>query len=534
VGDWTLAKQVQFMSNYSKTMAEEYRQTLQNKTLTVVTNLGRPYSMLVEEWEQKGLSGNDKFEGYCIDLIREIAASLKFKFQIKIVDDKAHGRRNEKGEWNGMIRELIDGKADVAVADLTITYERESAVDFTMPFMNLGIGILFRRPKKEPPKLFSFMSPLAVEVWIYLLTAFLGVTLFLFVIARFSPYEWVNPHPCVKEPEELENNFTMKNTLWFTIGCLMQQGCDIMPRALSTRVLAASWWFFILILVSSYTANLAAFLTVERMVNPIESVEDLAKQTKIHYGSLASGSTQAFFKNSNFSTYARMWSFMESTRPSVFVESNDKGVERVKKGDYAFLMESTSIEYIVERECDLYQVGGLLDSKGYGIATPPDSPYRGIMSDAILQLQEGGVLHTLKNKWWSQERGGGKCGPKDGAQKAAGAASELGLANVGGVFVVLAGGSVIAIVICVSEFVWKMKQIPRTERDHIFIELMRELKHVICCYGSTRPVRKTAINDMGSQMILPGNGMPFMPMAGYGAGLPQGDFLPPLAKDGYS
>lgn len=142
----------------------------------------------------------------------------------------------------------------------------------------------------------------------------------------------VNPHPCVKEPEELKNNFSMKNTLWFTIGCLMQQGCDIMPRSLSTRVLAASWWFFILILVSSYTANLAAFLTVERMVNPIESAEDLSKQTKIPYGCVKSGSTEAFFKNSNFSTYARMWSFMESYRPSVFVESNSKGVERVKKG----------------------------------------------------------------------------------------------------------------------------------------------------------------------------------------------------------
>ncbi len=34
-------------------------------------------------------------------------------------------------------------------------------------------------------------------------------------------------------------------------------------------------------LVSSYTANLAAFLTLEKMQAPIESVEDLAKQTKI-------------------------------------------------------------------------------------------------------------------------------------------------------------------------------------------------------------------------------------------------------------
>ena len=64
---------------------------------------------------------------------------------------------------------------------------------------------------------------------------------------------------------------------------------------------------------------------------------------------------------------------MESTKPSVFVKGNKDGVERVKEenGFYAFLMESTSIEYTVERNCDTIQIGGLLDSKGYGIALPP-------------------------------------------------------------------------------------------------------------------------------------------------------------------
>ena len=38
---------------------------------------------------------------------------------------------------------------------------------------------------------------------------------------------------------------------------------------------------------------------------------------------------------------------------------------------YAFLMESTTIEYNIERECYTTQIGGLLDSKGYGIALPP-------------------------------------------------------------------------------------------------------------------------------------------------------------------
>ena len=50
-----------------------------------------------------------------------------------------------------------------------------------------------------------------------------------------------------------------------------------MTRAFSTRMIAALWWFFTLIMISSYTANLAAFLTVERMESPIESAEDLAK-----------------------------------------------------------------------------------------------------------------------------------------------------------------------------------------------------------------------------------------------------------------
>lgn len=49
-------------------------------------------------------------------------------------------------------------------------------------------------------------------------------------------------------------------------------------------------------MISSYTANLAAFLTVERMDSPIESAEDLAKQTKIKYGALRGGSTAAFFR----------------------------------------------------------------------------------------------------------------------------------------------------------------------------------------------------------------------------------------------
>ena len=166
---------------------------------------------------------------------------------MKWVDDGAYGFMNkETGEWNGLMGELLAQKADLAIADLTITYEREQAVDFSMPFMNLGISILYKKPQKKPPDLFSFLSPLSLDVWIYTAMAYLGVSILLFILARsikknenkffikffhrFSPYEWDNPHPCNDEAEVLVNEFSLCNSMWFTIGSLMQQGSDISPK----------------------------------------------------------------------------------------------------------------------------------------------------------------------------------------------------------------------------------------------------------------------------------------------------------------
>ena len=43
------------------------------------------------------------------------------------------------------------------------------------------------------------------------------------------------------------------------------------------------FYFFTLILIASYTANLAASLTAETLEKPIESAEDLAAQREIKY-----------------------------------------------------------------------------------------------------------------------------------------------------------------------------------------------------------------------------------------------------------
>lgn len=75
-------------------------------------------------------------------------------------------------------------------------------------------------------------------------------------------------------------------------------------------------------------------------------------------------------QNSRYQTYQRMWNYMYSKQPSVFVKSTEEGIARVLNSNYAFLLESTMNEYYRQRNCNLTQIGGLLDTKGYGIGMP--------------------------------------------------------------------------------------------------------------------------------------------------------------------
>ncbi|KAM4810567.1 glutamate receptor 2 isoform 1-T1 [Rhinophrynus dorsalis] len=430
---------------------------LENKTVIVTTILESPYVMFKKNADQ--FEGNERYEGYCVDLATEIARHCGFKYKLTIVGDGKYGARDAETKiWNGMVGELVYGKADIAIAPLTITLVREEVIDFSKPFMSLGISIMIKKPQKSKPGVFSFLDPLAYEIWMCIVFAYIGVSVVLFLVSRFSPYEWHTEEfedGRETQSNESSNEFGIFNSLWFSLGAFMQQGCDISPRSLSGRIVGGVWWFFTLIIISSYTANLAAFLTVERMVSPIESAEDLSKQTEIAYGTLDSGSTKEFFRRSKIAVFDKMWTYMKSAEPSVFVKTTAEGVARVRKskGKYAYLLESTMNEYIEQRKpCDTMKVGGNLDSKGYGIATPKQSPLRNAVNLAVLKLNEQGLLDKLKNKWWYDK---GECGSGGGDSKEK--TSALSLSNVAGVFYILVGGLGLAMLVALIEFCYKSR-----------------------------------------------------------------------------
>ncbi|TRY88806.1 hypothetical protein DNTS_015020, partial [Danionella cerebrum] len=249
VGYWNEEEKFVNTAGYMPGSNETYG--LQNRTYIVTTIMESPYVMLKKNHEQ--FTGNDKYEGYIVELAAEIAKHVGYHYILKIVADGKYGARDpETMMWNGMVGELVYGKADVAVAPLTITLVREEVIDFSKPFMSLGISIMIKKPTKSKPGVFSFLDPLAYEIWMCIVFAYIGVSVVLFLVSRFSPYEW-HADDCEEEQDpnqpssssgqpgqsqqnqnqqsqEQTNEFGIFNSLWFSLGAFMQQGCDISPR----------------------------------------------------------------------------------------------------------------------------------------------------------------------------------------------------------------------------------------------------------------------------------------------------------------
>lgn len=107
-------------------------------------------------------------------MLDEIARLLSFEYVIYEVEDKSFGISNDEGQWNGMVRELMDKKADIGMNLLSITSERDIVIDFTVPFTDdTGQTILMKREIKSHA-LFEFLEVLESKVWLCIFVAFLS------------------------------------------------------------------------------------------------------------------------------------------------------------------------------------------------------------------------------------------------------------------------------------------------------------------------------------------------------------------------
>lgn len=268
-----------------------------------------PWSYMVRDSKGKVVlddEGQPVWDGYCIEFAKKLAERMDYDFEWVVPKSGKFGKKFPDGQWDGLIGDLYYGETDVVVAPLKMTAQREEVIDFVTPFYEqTGILIMMRNPVVET-SLFKFMTVLRLEVWLSIIAALVATSIMLWLLDTYSPYSSRNnkkayPFPC--------REFTLKESFWFTLTSFTPQGGGEAPKSLSARTLVAVYWLFVVLMLATFTANLAAFLTVERMKTPVQSLDQLARQSRINYTVVEGSDVHQFFINMKFAedTLYRMW-----------------------------------------------------------------------------------------------------------------------------------------------------------------------------------------------------------------------------------
>ena len=232
-------------------------------------------------WPCVGLDGTYSCcTGYCIYLLKLLMRDVGFSVRIEVVKDGKYGALNHTtGQWSGLIGEVTRGEADIAVSDLTINEQRSKVVDFTHPYMDAGMAVLVKVARRGKSNWTGFMDPFDAKLWIALIVCINTALLIMWLLERYSPYGRLERGKVLEKSKEYSFDFVQ--TIWFTWG-LVFQTFDVgsKPKSLACRILALSFAFSMLIVITSYTANLAAFLVVEEELLPLNDlgIRDLKVQ----------------------------------------------------------------------------------------------------------------------------------------------------------------------------------------------------------------------------------------------------------------
>ncbi|KAM9744119.1 glutamate receptor ionotropic, delta-2 isoform 1-T1 [Menidia menidia] len=443
--------------------------------LRVVTVLEEPFVMVSENV----LGKPKKYQGFSIDVLDALSNYLGFKYEIYVAPDHKYGSLQPDGQWNGLMGELVFKRADVGLSALTITPERESVVDFTTRYMDYSVGVLLRKAERTVD-MFACLAPFDLSLWACIAGTVLLVGILVYLL------NWLNPP---RLPMGSVSSTTLYNSMWFVYGSFVQQGGEVPYTTLATRMMMGVWWMFALIVISSYTANLAAFLTITRIENSIQSLQDLSKQTELPYGTVLDSAVYDQVRSKSMNPferdpmYSQMWRMINRTGGGENnVEESKEGIRKVKYGRFGFVWDAAVLEYVAnnDEDCSFYTVSNNAPDRGYGIAMQHGSPYRDIFSQRILELQQNGDMDILKVKWWPKDS---PCDLYSSVQTRQ-RGNALDIHSFAGVFCVLAAGVVLSCLIAMVESWWsrrKGSRVPSKEDDkEIDLEHLHRRVNSLC------------------------------------------------------
>ncbi len=216
-------------------------------------------------------------------------------------------------------------------------------------------------------------------------------------------------------------------------------------RSNSSRILSFAFFFFILIIVASYTANLAAFLTLQRLRSPITRLEDL-RVCNCQFG-IRNGTAQ-------YELFLTAPLYRPFVHNLVAFSTNDEAVAALRRGDIAAFIGDTPVLQYIENHppCDTLIAGAPFAAAVYAFPvarTRPDFEF--LLSQCFLRLQESGELDSLYRKWWSDN---GSCLEPNSRLLSPGGVTQIGVYTLRGLFIVLGALFALSLLVLIVEIIW--------------------------------------------------------------------------------
>ncbi|NXY80124.1 NMD3B protein, partial [Glareola pratincola] len=205
--------------------------------------------------------------GYCIDLLEKLAEDMPFDFELYIVGDGKYGAW-KNGRWTGLVGDLLSGAAHMAVTSFSINSARSKVIDFTSPFFSTSLGILVRTKDTASP-IGAFMWPLHWTMWVGVFVALHMTALFL------TLYEWKSPYGMTPHGRNRMKIFSYSSALNLCYAILFGRTVSSKtPKCCTGRFLMNLWAIFCLLVLSSYTANLAAVMVGDKTFEELSGIHD--------------------------------------------------------------------------------------------------------------------------------------------------------------------------------------------------------------------------------------------------------------------
>uniref|UniRef100_A0A3B1JS05 Glutamate ionotropic receptor NMDA type subunit 3B n=1 Tax=Astyanax mexicanus TaxID=7994 RepID=A0A3B1JS05_ASTMX len=379
--------------------------------------------------------------GYCIDLLEKLAEDMQFEFDLYIVGDGKYGAW-KGGEWTGLVGDLLRGAADMAVTSFSINSARSRVIDFTSPFFSTSLGILVRSKDTAAP-IGAFMWPLHWSMWVGIFVALHITALFL------TLYEWNSPFV-----------FSYSSALNLCYAILFGRTvASKTPKCWTGRFLMNLWAIFCLLVLSSYTANLAAVMVGEKTFEEVSGIHD----AKLHhpslgfrFGTVRESSAEDYMKKSFPEMHEYMRRFNKPTTP--------EGVSTLKTDPAqldAFIMDKALLDYEVsiDADCKLLTVGKPFAIEGYGIGLPQNSPLTRNVSEYVSRYKSDGYMDMLHDKWYKVV----PCGKRVFAVTET---LQMGIQHFSGLFVLLCVGVAGALLTLLGEHAFYRFILPHLRHQH--------------------------------------------------------------------